>query len=498
MVLGAVLHHEGRPCSGGALGGSDKATKLKLDSRKLFDLSKWNHLLATEGQFGAAYKGSLINLGIFDTDADHVKDDVDADAAELDQETQAVEVQELSALGKRLAAAFDRSVRDTVYVKRGSALRNAVRPDILAKFGSRAGLCEIAGKRAYDRGVLRDLFFANGMAKPAQIRRRMSLLLILESVGLARVAATSFDNVAFSDICYFGTLVSEDEPPTKSPINVPAELSDIYERWRVYYTQTYLAEALQSILVTCVRGLRGKPAGMPYEVLLQSLNSPSLKTRFREVVDVKLPKDFFALSVRETLTICGIGGTPPANTLPIDAPFSERSLQRLLVGGEANESAAIVLATMLLYGTIQRYGSRVSDAYSNWYAQHVKNPASDIALPEVVKFLSEEFGSNWIECSNGQVLRRIIWRFVVRQHQAMSYERGFGGASPLFHVDGTTIIGTGKNFTDPQMPNLRLGSALQILSDLGLIRFDDDVGYVRTPDGEVWLATELKREAEAV
>ena len=31
----------------------------------------------------------------------------------------------------------------------------------------------------------------------------------------------------------------------------------------------------------------------------------------------------------------------------------------------------------------------------------------------------------------------------------MSYERGFGGSAPLFHVDGTTVIGTGTDYTDP-------------------------------------------------
>lgn len=125
------------------------------------------------------------------------------------------------------------------------------------------------------------------------------------------------------------------------------------------------------------------------------------------------------------------------------------------------------------------------------------NPAADIALPEIAKFLLEEFGDSWLDCSNEQILHRIVWRFVIRQHQAMSYERGFGGSAPLFHVDGTTIIGTGTDFTDPRALNPRLGSALQILSDLGLITYDDDIGYKRTPEGDDWLSAELKHEVAA-
>jgi hypothetical protein len=48
-------------------------------------------------------------------------------------------------------------------------------------------------------------------------------------------------------------------------------------------------------------------------------------------------------------------------------------------------------------------------------------------------------------------------------------------------------------YTDPQAVNPRLGSALQILSDIGLTVYDDDSGnYQRTPQGDAWLASELK------
>src|SRR5258708_31773991 len=146
---------------------------------------------------------------------------------------------------------------------------------------------------------------------------------------------------------------------------------------------------------------------------------------------------------------------------------------------------------MLLYEVALRYGQRVSAAHNNWYAQQVYYSTADIALPEIVKFLVGEFGEDWLDRSNEEILRRVVWRFVIRQHQTMSYERGFGGSAPLFHVDGSTIIGAGTDFTDPQALNPRFVSARQILSDLGLIIYDDDIGYRRTPEGDDWLATEL-------
>src|SRR5690606_36561424 len=96
MVLGAVLHHDGSPCEGGSLGGSTKATKIDPKKTRRFDLSRWEHLEAMEGQLGATYKGSLINLRIFKYDNESVKDEADADTVELDEETKKIEVRELS------------------------------------------------------------------------------------------------------------------------------------------------------------------------------------------------------------------------------------------------------------------------------------------------------------------------------------------------------------------------------------------------------------------
>jgi hypothetical protein len=152
---------------------------------------------------------------------------------------------------------------------------------------------------------------------------------------------------------------------------------------------------------------------------------------------------------------------------------------------------------MLFYQAVLRYPAAVAGPFHNWYGRHVKDPYADIALPGVLDMLHGEFGSAWIDRSNTEILDRVIWRFVIRQHQTMSYERGFGGNAPLFHVDGVTVIGTNTDYTDPRALNVRLRSALQILTDLGLIYWDDECGYCHTDDGEAWLAAELSTEQSA-
>jgi hypothetical protein len=118
MVLGAVLHHDRAACDGGALGGSDKAVELlNRQARTSYNLDAWKHLKAREGQFGAAYKASLINLGLFADESDEVEEEASEESQELDEEVQAVQVTELSDRGKRLADAYRRALRGTGYVK---------------------------------------------------------------------------------------------------------------------------------------------------------------------------------------------------------------------------------------------------------------------------------------------------------------------------------------------------------------------------------------------
>lgn len=503
MVLGAVLHHDGKPCEGGALGGSDPASTLAKTKKKSYELLAWRHLKAAEGQFGAAYKGSLINLGIFKTDTDEVEEEATVDTDELDESVQAIEVTELSPLGKRLAQAFAQSVRRTKYVSESWAQKKFVDSDVLKQFGSRAGLCEIGGKSASDRDVLRSMFFARDgfRATGSHGRRRMSLLLVLECIGQAQALELSFDNSVFSDICYFGETLVGEEKPKPVAITLPQKLSDIAERWRAYHSHNYLAVALQSFLVALARILRDRPGGIARADLLSQFSSPAITARFKELFGRDLPGEFFDLTPRDMLAFAGAtlpkssdGSSDAVPALPIASLFSERSLENHLIDGEANDTAGIAIAAMLFYQTLLRYPAAVAGPFHNWYSRHVKDPYADIAMPGVLDMLHGEFGSLWIDRSNKEILDRVVWRFVVRQHQTMSYERGFGGNAPLFHVDGVTVIGTNTDYTDPRALNVRLRSALQILTDLGLIYWDDESGYCRTDDGNAWLAAELITE----
>ena len=505
MVLGAVLHHDRAACDGGALGGSDKAIELlNRQTRSSYNLDAWKHLKAREGQFGAAYKASLINLGLFADKSDEVDEEASEESKELDEEVQAIELTELSDRGKRLADAYRRTARKTRYVKEQWTLHSSVPAAVLREFGSRAGLCEISQTGADDRNVIKEILFSCDRegTQSAHYRRRMSLLLLVHAVGKTAKIGANFDRQTFSDLTYYGRVVTDEKALKSAAISIPAPLRDAAERWRVFHFHGYLTEALQSLLVSVVGVLRHHPAGIDRSRLLGEFSVPALGARFRKLFKTQLPGPFFDLAPAEVLGVAGISvdhalarHADALRNLSIHSKFSERSLANQLIEGEAEQVSGIVLASILLYAVLLRYQTSVEPSYDAWYQNLVQDRFADLSVPGVLGTLRSEYGDNWWHCPNREILNLLLWRFVLLQHQTMSYERGFGGSAPLFHIDGTTVIGTDADFSEPGALNARFFSAVQILRDLKLVAGDYEDGFRLTSEGEAWLGRLLAEEA---
>jgi hypothetical protein len=507
MVLGAVLHHDGAACDGGALGGSEKAIELvNGPARQPYNLDGWKHLQAREGQFGAAYKASLINLGLFANESDEVHEEASEDSKELSDDVQSIEIAELSERGKRLAAAYRRSVRSTRYIKERWTTHSSVPAAVLKEFGSRGGLCEIVQKGADDRDVIKELLFScdRKETQSTHYRRRMSLLLLLYGIGKTATIEAAFNRLTFSDLTYFGRVVTDEERQKSASIDIPNRLRDVAERWRIFHFHSYLTVALQSFLVSIVGVLRHHPAGIDRSQLLDEFKVPALGARFSKLFETKLPGSFFDLTPGELLGVAGVsvadalaGRASALRSLAIGSKFGERNLVDHLTDGEAEQISGIAIASLLLYAVLLRYQTSVATPYDAWYQNLVQDRFADLSVPGVLGTLRSEYGDGWWHRPNREILNLLLWRFVLLQHQTMSYERGFGGSAPLFHIDGTTIIGTDADFSDPGALNARFFSAVQILRDLKLVAGDYDNGFGLTPEGEAWLQRLLDEETPA-
>lgn len=502
MVLGAVLHHNGQACEGGALGGSNGAstivTALPKDD---YDLEAWQHLDSPQGQLSAAYQASLVNLGLFETAKTEVNEEVDLETNMLGQDQEEVDLSRLSARGKKLAAAFREMIKNTDYASNGWPSKSIVDRNVLTEYGSKAGLCEINDAPALDRGILTDVFFScdRKNTESAHYTRRMSLLLVLECVRKCEELGVQFDQDVFSELMYFGKVSQSEQDGEVFPAEFPEELVDIAKRWQIFYFHSHLATALQSFLVSVVRVVRDHEGGIDKSQLLDQYDGQMIAARISEVLHRDFGTDFMSMSPAQTLSAAGWDVeefTPTQSGTIVSTAAAARLTENqitevLLNDNEVNGLGGIGLSALLLFTTVLRYQGERGSRYDNWYRNHVSDPTSDISLSGLCDWLNNSEG-HWWEKSNREVLSSIVWKYLVIQHQRMSYDRGFGGSSALFHLDGTTIVGTGTDYTDPSPENARLPSAFQILVDLGLLKRDVEKQVTMTSAGLSWLKAQLK------
>jgi hypothetical protein len=492
MTLGAVLHHGGHPCEGGGLQGSSRAADLVGQAKRSIDLGKWNHLRDNTSGFGA-YKGSLINLGMFE---ESMGSDEAADE-DGEEPSTTLESGKLSARGRQLAEAFGRAVAgaDFVDLKPESG---SVEFEVLARFGGLAGLCELRTADEFDLAPLRDLFFAtdNDDQLNSHFRRRMSLLLLLWAVDVTSDAGHDLDAQSFDDLTYYRLIA--DEEGDDIPVEVPQPLVDIAERWRIFHFHNYLTTALETLLAGLVRAIRYHPAGRTVGEVLEAFDSQEARSAFGEHLSVDLPKPFLDLTPAELLTLNGINfaGTmsEAADVAGIfeTNPLAERALRSALVDEDlVSGPAGPAIATVLLFTLLLRYELTVDETHKGWNRQKVLHPFADVSMPTVAQGLVLELGKDWWTLPNRKVLSLVLSRFVVRQHETMSYEKGFGGSPPLFRVDGAAIVGTDVMRDDVYPGNPRFPSALQVLRDLRLIVSDPEEGQCLTPDGKDMLGSFL-------
>tara|TARA_R110000868_G_scaffold177424_1_gene415874 strand:- start:6672 stop:8195 length:1524 start_codon:yes stop_codon:yes gene_type:complete len=503
MVLGAVLHHKGQACEGGALGGSNKASTIATALPKDdYDLEAWLHLDSPQGQLGAAYQASLVNLGLFETAKAEMNEEVDLETNMLGQNQAEVDLSRLSARGKKLAAAFRESIKNTDYLSNSWSSKSVVDREVLIEFGSKAGLCEINDPLASDRRILTEVFFScdRENAESAHHTRRMSLLLVLECVRKCEELGVQFSQEVFSELIYLGEVSESGQDGEGFPVKLPEELVDISKRWRVFYFHSNLAMALQSILVSVVRVVRDHEGGIAKSHLLDQYDGKVISARLSDVLDRDFGDDFMAMTPAQTLKAAGwdMEEHPPIHPETIvgavaTGKLNEHQIAEVLLNkNEVNGMGGIGLSALLLFVAVLRYQGQMGSRYDNWYRNHVSDPTSDISLSGLCDWL-DNFEGHWWEKSNREVLSSIVWKYIIIQHQRMSYDRGFGGSSALFHLDGTIIVGTGADYTDPRPENARLPSAVQILVDLGLLERDDEKQVAMTSVGLLWLNTQLKK-----
>lgn len=494
LTFGAVAHHEGKPCVGGGLVGSTSAQKWLSKGLKALELKKVPFAQAPARD---AYFNSLVNLGVFKETNQHVEVDDDAEVV-----TASWNDLELSPLGTQLAGAYDTAtghlqcVRDTAAPQRKTSL-HAVK-----EFGRLGGLCELMAA-APDREVLRDMFLARtGEVDRSHAVRRQSLLLLIELIRQLSADGWSISEGLFSQSVYFGQCQSEEDD--RIDIAWPAQLADIAARWRMFYFHQHMSIALEGLFAWVVTHVAGTGVtGVSFGEMVSQLNAPLTRKNLSQVLKRTIRSPFGDSTPVDTIRLVddafdGLDGASSRRldtAIPLGSPFSEDRLGDVIREGTyLRDSAGLAIPMVLLTVTLARYTQWEETNYGQWLAQAARDPYLDLLPPVLTDGLRRHFGP-WWTVPWADFTEHVLRRYVVQQHQSLSYEKTLGGDRCLLQVDGVRVMSNAA-FDTIGVKNPRFRSALQVLKDLALIEERDDEVTRVTKDGRRTLK-ELLAETDA-
>jgi len=493
LTLACIAHHGGEPCSGGSLVGSRDAKKWFANGSKEANFKKMKKF--SKNPALGAYFNSLVNLGLFVTEAE--RPDSDEEGAEEDFTFDDIE---LSSLGLDLAKRFDQKAGSLSTAKHIASKDRCCSIDDLAEFGEHGGLCELSNRGSADRELLRDIFFALVQSKgESHGVRRQSLLLALEFCRQLSAEKWLLNETRFAGAVYFGEVADDD---SRLAVVIPTQLLDIATRWRMFYFHHFMSVAFEGLFSWLVSQLGDLGlAGATVDSLVAQLDEPAVRKNLSEILMVDLKGSFGDLTPSSLCVKAGIkeGALDEVVSKSVDSavtshtPFAEDALEELIRSNEyLYSSTGLALPMILVSVTLARYSQWEATIYGKWLASIVNDPYLDLVPPLVTTGLSRRFG-DWWNTTFKELTCFVLSRYVVQQHQAMSYEKTWTGERCLLQVDGPRIVSPG-GFDKIGLGNPRLRSAIQILTDLGLIEEDEEEIAHLTPEGDAFLMDQMAKE----
>jgi hypothetical protein len=262
----------------------------------------------------------------------------------------------------------------------------------------------------------------------------------------------------------------------------PSELADIATRWRMFQFHQYMAVALEGMFAWVVaEASRTGLAGVTIDKLVRNLDSKVAAKLAAKQCGGRQARPFGALTPAISLgSFAGGRASADAATsrlldgrIRAGSPCSEDNLEALLRSDDFGEPSTVpTLSLLLLTVTLARYIAWDDTRYGNWLAQAARDPFVDLVPPVLIRGLVRRFGDWWTRRWD-EIATFIISRYVIQQHQSMSFEKTLAGDRCLLQVDGARVVASGS-YDRIGIRNQRLPSALRILKDLGLLRDDDD------------------------
>ncbi len=495
LTLGCVLHHDGEPCQGGGLVGSEAAmTWLAAHSNQT---PKFSDLKFVKNPAMDAYFNSMVHLGFFVPGVEQTSEIETEEQPEI-----AVADLELTDLGRRVATAYDQAVGKLSVALKLSKQPDGCRPEELMKWGAAGGLCELSDSGAPDRDLLREVFF-NHVGSPGESHpfRHDSLTLLLELIRQLEPHELELTPFLLNDATYLEAVRQDAESPLVQII-WPKQLHDSAERWRMFHFHYYCAVALESLFVGVVSQARSSlMKGFQLETLVENLKGKSLGAFLESKFGQKIKGTFLDSTPRQLFAAAGVASPDLeqgkngdiVKTLDLSHPLSETNLDADFYSGiDRDAPEGMACSLLMLVVAVTRFTRYEKTDYAKWLARAAEDPYKDVTVPIVLRELRQQFG-NYLDATWREIALFVIRRFVIRQHEVLAYGKNWDGSRAFFHTEQDHIRWRQLNYDQIGVNNSRFSRALQILQDLGLVIHDeaDKRLFKLTGDGKVQLKREL-------
>lgn len=374
------------------------------------------------GAYGAAYASQLFEIGVYAVAKDH---QIPVPSPEF---------------GEALAQAFAESV---------GPLATRFFDTVQSGLVTRTDLDDFAGLTpssipdgSDEQNLYRDLLFAMGpLKRPADLSRRQTLLLLLQSADHLK---TEPDVATARWLLYAQASRNDDVFKVNSP-----DLDHQRRRWSVYQANDLLHYSYETLLKFCLDKLEEFPSGISLNRLIGDAISAIFDVA-PEQHDTW--RDF-------------INASPPAENANGTSPLAERNLVATInatSGSHSKTTPQAAWAALKLLAVVLRRTDALSDTVKTELG-HLDREGFHSLITETA-FLSDGKDTEFTRVVAKLIEQRVIKRHLWVAHRKFRYQ---GDYTFLIEVDDGRVRPRAQS--GPVLTNPRLGPAVTFLRDLHLI-----------------------------
>jgi len=439
--------------------GYDKAQRFinQLNNGKVqvaFDVSDSN----PEGFYGLYYRTAMFRLGL--TITSRIFDD-------------------LTPLGRQLAAEYESNVKDTEYLK-NHVQDDEVDKSILTEYGNNACICRLV-QPTKERDLLRNIMFSDNLKfLSLEQSRKETLVLVLHLIRQCNNYGIDFVSDIFRDAVFFGQAT---DGKTVFDFDFKG-FHDIAARWHLFQLHEYLTYTMESLLHVLINELKKKDEGLSFDDFLSLVGD--VNTLISTALRIS-PAGTIKQAIESVLADYQLGGLNDKASRHFDRSCNLRKtvsekelfghLQNAIRNNKLHKTISYAAAILLL-NYIRSYHLLDSvDQITLWFTSR--------ALPELgpISFAYEIRGKTSTWTMNDLV--RYCFKTVRDQHNTIALDKLLSGNDTYRFEEKGNLLKF-KMDIYPNYPSYRgskIESVLSILEQLGLVGTQGNVKSL-TPDGE--------------